>query len=462
MYKHSDGTTLYIGNICNYYPNSPSYKARGTIQFRPYDNSDFRKIIFYDSDIKKESNLLEVLNNESSAYVTFLYPASYVGKFPSDVRVHDICLLQETDPITIIEKLNKEQKEIPSFSSFVQGARNNQNKYLNLNKWKVMSNEDKAKEIIQESFATEKNNLDLTFARFLYQYESQIGDKIITSLLCFFIGGETKNNLNLRRRWIRQGHDTLVHDLTETYVKYNKLKTVHFFVLPSCCFEQDRICTASKTKKNNIFCNGFFECRNYSSTRDITNNHKNKVKERKEHVDIRDLLDNIHFEIKDLFVPDTQNKIEDCEYPYRIAAYASRLISISKYLSCRICGEVLYPDLGSNNPSNIYSLVYFTCRNKGHDKEVYINHCCRCGKIIDERECRHQTFELGDAYPSKQWLCMRCGGSDKVEQWKYCPNCLKPLTHAEYAYGAINCKCGHHGDMFGLFPVPEKRKPLEE
>lgn len=165
------------------------------------------------------------------------------------------------------------------------------------------------------------------------------------------------------------------------------------------------------------------------------------------------------------FVPDISMIIEqetDSEprksrepwaYGFLISGYVNRLMDMRPHMRCK-CGSFITCNFKYESRSVNLSATRFSCpklQEPGadpaeHDKDIYLNHCRRCGYVIDSRECKHQD-EYG------YWLCMTCGGSEKYKAGERCPNCGHVFTKAErlehrmlYGGRIIRCfKCGHDG-----------------
>lgn len=333
---------------------------------------------------------------------------------------------------------------------------------VDVNALTEMTDIEKANLIIRSSYSV---NLLLCKKKQLIDLANNMRQKdeydTIIALLYFLIGGLYMKGSNERRSYMRRAHEELVKSLTQTVKQQRKLSEAQQFIIPCCSYDSHKICAARKTSpKNNkpyIYCKTSTNCMNYNSTQVITEAHRERVASGAEHADLRDILFNVWFSLNDISIISTEDSIEDCEYPYRIAAYAQRLPDLIEYLKCSVCGNLLYPDMGEYQLSFIHSIVYFTCPTIGHDDKVYINHCYQCGihyhttKIIDSRECKHTESEIV-GIKGKQKLCMRCGGSQNVPPKTICPNCLsRNIKKTDNDY--IECMdCGHSGSSFGDRP----------
>lgn len=109
------------------------------------------------------------------------------------------------------------------------------------------------------------------------------------------------------------------------------------------------------------------------------------------------------------------------KYFTKIGGWTNRIGELFEKAKCRECGSTLKANLNYSKYSLAYSVTIFNCPNDGkkHDKDIYINHCWGCEKIIDSRESK---IKLDDMY-----LCIHCGSGPRESKdyspGQICPNC---------------------------------------
>lgn len=122
------------------------------------------------------------------------------------------------------------------------------------------------------------------------------------------------------------------------------------------------------------------------------------------------------------FIRASSSHIRDYrEYIAKISGWVNRIKEIYNKAECRCCKSLLKANLNySKKIDAAYNVTVFNCPNDGlnHDKNVYINHCWGCKKVIDSRESKVKVDNM--------YLCIYCG-SGPENGWyspgQICPNC---------------------------------------
>lgn len=483
---------MYLGKVISF-GNGLHKRMKVDGFIKAYGSEE--KIYFHIDDVNYDSRLRRTLlsggiEGRPVAFDTMEDRLEPLRKIAINIR-----LAYECDQKTFEQDVDKSQMDNPEVIELVeqmrpadikqklaiqnaqkQEAEKNEKKNLlfahlcDVSLWESLTEEQQIETIIEASYDIEQvKSKKSEIKNTVYAYEKKKPKLFATAVLMFLLGGTIQKEEPIRKQWMEFAHDKLIRSLTLSYAKENCFSPAQIAFLPSCFLELKTFCDARNrisSREKSVYCLMGTPCNNYISTTAISCLHFERVKKKAELPDFRDLLHNIDFEITDLEIEDPDSfLIEDSEYPYRVAAYANRLKEIRPYLVCSVCGDILYPDLSRNNNSTVYSLVYFRCE-KGHDNRTYINHCDKCGQthsittIIDSRECKHTAGEVGAKRQKSKYLCMRCGGGGTIEPKAVCPNCLsKNIRHTNKPY--IEClDCGHDGSYFGIYPRPEKRKPV--
>lgn len=452
---------MFIGKIVQF-GNQHNVKVFGFI--RPY--GDRNNDVYFHIDDIVSSRLKKMLFTFGEVGVKVAFDVIEDPLEPLRKVAINIRLAYECDPKTIRADINKSQINDPNVIQLlnemdpvkepnVQDEDFQIDNLLSIHKWTELSEKQKVETVLFASKYLEAISKTIVkIKEEIYDYEIKSKNLTVISVLAMLIGGTFKPEEPNRRLWFQQGHRCLVKALTESFQKSKNFSESLNLLLPNCLYDTRIYCNARNSINGNLFCNQHFGCEKIKNTKEITEKHLKNVSEKKETVDLRDYLINLHFSMSDLIDCKTvKNVIDEYEYPFRIASFANRLNKIHEYLQCRVCGKLLYPDLSNDNSSSVYSLIYFTCLNKRHSSRIYINHCYRCKHIIDSRECAHKTKDILLYSKSEYWVCMRCGGSDELESGKYCPSCKKALTKEEFYNGVVKCSsCGHDGQWYGLSP----------
>lgn len=369
--------------------------------------------------------------------------------------------------------------------------------------WKSIPDEFKAVMIFHYSNNRKifRNMRDIIW-KVIIPYEKD-NNEIIMSMLYFLCSGYIVEEQ--KKSFLRLANQCLLSAIGEAYIENADINRLLHVILPCCVRESSDYCDAYKIEKTKSMQNNEFQTETYLSCQNnnneyfgmgnyrcsclndkdkqiigesITNNHFESVGKREYLPDIRDLLKNTKFDIKYILgsLDEEQREADTESYPYQLAAYMVRLEQAFPYLRCGHCHQVLFPDFSIRSNSLRYSLTHFNCPDAKegsdnlHDSLVYINHCFPCRRrkhvkmILDSRECRYTGKEAEADERDLMLLCMRCGGTEKTDPGRICPNCARELSDEDKRFYQINgfvvChRCNHNGQLYGMVPQPDLRDP---
>jgi cold shock CspA family protein len=120
-------------------------------------------------------------------------------------------------------------------------------------------------------------------------------------------------------------------------------------------------------------------------------------------------------------IPNVDGLINPVEYVNKLSGWINRLNDIRDRLKCSKCGTIMKPNYSYAKFLARYNATVVSCivESEGHDKNIYLNHCWACSKIIDSRESK---FRYMDYY-----ICIHCGSgpqnSNTFTQGDICPAC---------------------------------------
>lgn len=345
--------------------------------------------------------------------------------------------------------------------------------------WKIFTDSVKIRIIIYSTnFLLERQKWFLSLQT-IYPYEEGQQNKLIMAVLKYFVNSYIPNETDGKRQSnFLTAHEFLMNYINECFTQNLNVTNGLNTLLDKChqgynpyikYFCDARINRAN----NNIFCpegkarpanrrkkQGRQPCAYY---KDI-NLTKTKYKTTKDYKDqyFMDLILNVGF------IPDLSSIYisEVMEYPFRISAYVNRLIDIRMHTKCSKCNKPFFPQfeyaksrtakLAVNTyhcPEVSLEEVHKEVQSPVHDSHIYLNFCYHCEKVIDSRECK-----IKDGGKYSQWLCMRCGGTQRIEPGTKCPFCGntdKNLLENSGVHNIICKKCNYDSrDFRSIFENP--------
>ena len=109
------------------------------------------------------------------------------------------------------------------------------------------------------------------------------------------------------------------------------------------------------------------------------------------------------------------------EYVPKLSGWVNRLNEIRSRLKCSACKSTMVPNYAYSKNLAKYNVTVASCpEGKGHDHNIYLNHCWACFELIDSRESRFQDAE-------GFYVCIQCGSGKPNSlthtQGDLCPAC---------------------------------------
>lgn len=131
------------------------------------------------------------------------------------------------------------------------------------------------------------------------------------------------------------------------------------------------------------------------------------------------------------------------EYVPKLSGWVNRLNEIRERLKCSVCAKIMRPNYKYARNLAKYNATVVSCQDGvNHDKDIYLNHCWACHKIIDSRESRIRK----EGY----YICIHCGSGPQFEtryrQGDVCPKCGGSMYQSKFnsnSYYCPNRDCKH-------------------
>lgn len=334
---------------------------------------------------------------------------------------------------------------------------------FNLTWWKLLSDSVKIRLLIYLSNFKEERQKWFEPIKEIYQWETENKNLLICAMLNFFVMIYTPNPARQRAKFL-EAHGMLVNYIAACFSEGIDVTMGLYSLLDNCVqkrpgatgdgnFCEARIWTKKEEDEKLVFCP---EKRYPCSASCFYGGDLRRTKFRINAEGdpdystqfFMDYLVNLG-EIPDLSELGVRDRTE---YPFRISAYVNSFVRMRRHMKCKRCGEPFRAKFEfAKLKTATLSINRFQCPHADaepdrHDKDVYLNFCFRCHKIIDSRDCK-----LRDDDGHGQYLCMHCGGTNHTEPGTVCPQCGCDDGRLISMRGGdrIQCrKCGYDSALF--------------